>query len=169
MKCINLTILLGYAATEPRLVTLPSKTNVVSLRVVTYDSYLNAKKEQVETPTFHNVVAYAGFADTIHKYVKKKDLFQLFGQTRVREYEREGVKHSITEVVVKDLILLPSSRASDASGSRATSGGAGDSLPSSSGTRPKQSRDESQPSLPPLPEAAPPPTQDDFPEDDLPF
>ena len=64
-------------------------------------------KEHTE---WFNIVAWENAAKTISKYAHKGDIIQLTGRVETREYEKDGDKKRITEVVVSQVELLPNKR-----------------------------------------------------------
>lgn len=79
---------------------------VANISVATSESYKDANGEKKELTEWHNVKAFGKQAEIIEKYVKKGDKFFCKGRLKTRTYESEGVKKSITEIVITEFKLL---------------------------------------------------------------
>src|SRR5690606_3132579 len=83
------------------------KTTKVSLSLATSEFYYNEKKEKIETTQWHNTVAWGKTAELIQKYVEKGKEIAVEGKITYRNYEdKEGVKRSITEIVVNEVLFF---------------------------------------------------------------
>lgn len=76
--------------------------------IATNDSYKNAKGEKVEDTQWHNIVIWGPLADVVEKYLKKGKEVCVEGKLTHREYESQGEKRYITEILVNDLLMLSS-------------------------------------------------------------
>lgn len=75
--------------------------------MATNETYRNAKGEKVTETQWHNVVAWGKVAELAEKYLAKGSEVAIEGKLINRSYtDKEGVKKYITEVQLKELLLL---------------------------------------------------------------
>ena len=97
---MNKVILSGRIASEIELKTTPSDVNVCSFRLAVQRRFKNAEGNY--DADFISCVAWRSIADFISKYFKKGDPIELTGNIQTRNYEKDGQKVYITEVVVDE-------------------------------------------------------------------
>lgn len=93
---LNLVILEGHLGNDPDLQEKTEGKEMVRFNLATNDEYPGQKK-----PEWHKIVAFGKLALVCSKYLKKGGKALLQGRNQTREYEKEGQKHFITEVVVQ--------------------------------------------------------------------
>lgn len=105
---VNLIVLSGNLGDDPELRTIPgTERQVVNFSMATTDSWKDkVSGERIERTEWHRVTAFDRNAETIAKYVKKGNPLWVQGRITYREYEKEGVKHYVTEIVVENVQLL---------------------------------------------------------------
>ena len=102
----NSVRLVGRVGNTPETKTFDNGTKV-TLSLATSDFYYNDKKEKIETTQWHNIVAWGKTAELIQKYVEKGKEIAVEGKITYRNYEdKEGVKRSITEIVVNEVLFF---------------------------------------------------------------
>lgn len=98
--------LIGRVGNNPETKTFDNGTKV-SLSLATTDFYYNDKNEKVENTQWHNIIAWGKTAELIQKYVEKGKEIAVDGKLTYRTYEdKEGVKRSITEIVVHEVLFF---------------------------------------------------------------
>ena len=98
--------LIGRVGNNPETKTFDNGTKV-SLSLAASEFYYNDKKEKIETTQWHNIVAWGKTAELIQKYVEKGKEIAVEGKITYRNYEdKEGVKRSITEIVVNEVLFF---------------------------------------------------------------
>src|SRR5690606_32115891 len=98
--------LIGRVGKNPETKTFDNGTKV-SLSLATSDFYYNDTKEKVETTQWHNIVAWGKTAELIQKYVEKGKEIAVEGKLTYRTYEdKEGIKRSITEIVINEVLFF---------------------------------------------------------------
>ncbi len=102
----NRVQLIGNPGMEPEVKALDNGNKMARFSLATNDYYKNAKGEKIEETQWHNVVAWGKTAELIEKYVHKGKEVGLEGKLVTRQYEKDGEKKYITEVVVNDILLL---------------------------------------------------------------
>ena len=58
-----------------------------------------------EKTQWHNVVAWRGLADIAEKYIHKGDKVTILGTINYREYEKDGIKRYVTDILAYDIML----------------------------------------------------------------
>ena len=142
---VNKVILVATVGKDPEVKYMPSGGAVVNLTAATNESWKDKttgeKKERTE---WHKLTFYNRLAEIVGEYVRKGSQIYIEGRLRTRDYEKEGQKHYITEIMVDEMQML---------GSRGGAGG-------------DRMRDEA-PSR--APAASEPAGGSDFQDDDIPF
>lgn len=88
------------------------KTNVVSLSLATASNHKVGESWESKTE-WHRVIAFGKQAETIKSYVKKGDQLYIEGRLQTREYEKDGQKRTITEIIAASIELLGSKNPSE--------------------------------------------------------
>lgn len=78
----------------------------------TYDggnlvSFSLATTRQTKKTDWHNIIAFGKLAEVISSYVKKGDRLIVIGELNYRDYEKDGVKHRVAEIIARDVDLPP--------------------------------------------------------------
>ena len=98
MNKINLS---GRTTADPELRYLPGNgTAICNFTLAVRRSRKNAQGEY-ETD-FINCQAWAKSGELIAEHVKKGQMFTISGRLQIRKYEKDGVNHWASEVVVED-------------------------------------------------------------------
>lgn len=146
---INKVILVATVGKDPEVKYMPSGGAVVNLTAATNESWKDKQTgEKKERTEWHRLTFYNRLAEIVGEYVRKGQQIYIEGRLRTRDYEKEGQKHYVTEIMVDEMQML---------GGRGGSGGGG------GGDR---MRDEA-PSR--APAASEPAGGGDFHDDDIPF
>jgi single-strand DNA-binding protein len=95
------TILTGRVGKDPLTHTFNDGTQRTSFSLATSEAWKDDAGEKQEKTQWHNVVAFGAAAKIAAEYVKKGDMVQVVGQNETRDYEKEGQKQRITEVVLR--------------------------------------------------------------------
>ena len=110
MSGINKAILVGHLGKDPEIRALESGTKVASFPLATSETYRNKEGQRIEQTEWHNIVAWRGLAEISEKYLKKGNMVYIEGRIKTRNYEKDGVKKYITEIVADNLVMLGSKR-----------------------------------------------------------
>lgn len=101
---INKVILVGCVGRDPELRYTQQGKAVCSFSIAT-DGPKRANGENGETE-WHRIVLWEKLAEIAGKYLTKGRQVYLEGRLRTRQWEKDGVKHSTTEIVGTTLQLL---------------------------------------------------------------
>ena len=80
---VNKAMLLGRVGKDPE-----KRGTVVTFSIATNESYKNAKGENVEKTTWHNITAFGKLGDVVMNYVKKGD--RVYVEGKITHYTTEG-------------------------------------------------------------------------------
>ena len=143
---VNKVILVATVGKDPEVKYMPSGGAVVNLTAATNESWKDKQTgEKKERTEWHRLTFYNRLAEIVGEYVRKGSQIYIEGRLRTRDYEKEGQKHYVTEIMVDEMQML---------GGRSGTGGGDRSM-----------RDEAPSRAPSTPES----TGGDFQDDDIPF
>lgn len=114
MAGYNRAIVCGNLGQDPEVKTFQNGGEVVNLSIATSESWTDkATGEKKERVQWHRVVILnEGIAKVAKTYLKKGSQVLIEGQMETRKYEKNGVDHYTTEVVLRpfhgELTLLGS-------------------------------------------------------------
>ena len=97
---MNKVILSGRICSDIELKTVGNGTSVCTFRIAVQRRFKNAEGNY--DADFISVVAWRGTADFISKYFSKGDPIEVGGSIQTRNYEKDGQKVYITEVVLDE-------------------------------------------------------------------
>ena len=103
---VNKQILIGHVAADPEVRFSQSGAAICNFRIITNEYWNNAAGEKQERATGHRIVAFGKLATMCGEYVRKGRQLYLEGRTQERQYEVEGVKHYVHEVVAQSIQFL---------------------------------------------------------------
>lgn len=92
---MNLVILTGRLTKDPELRYTNSNKAVASFSIAVH--------EGKDKAIFVNCVAWEKTAELIDQYFKKGDGINVYGKLSVRQYDKDGQKRTVTEVVVSGI------------------------------------------------------------------
>lgn len=100
-------ILLGNLGKDPEVRHLDGGNAVASLSLATSETYNDKKTGEKKTVTeWHRVVAWGKLAEIIEKHLSKGAKIYCEGKLKTRDYDQDGVKKYVTEVVIDRLQML---------------------------------------------------------------
>lgn len=116
-RSLNKVQLIGNLGKDPELKYTPSGVAVATFSIATSESWKDQEGNQQEKTEWHNIVAWRKLAEIVGEYLKKGKKVYIEGKLQTRNYEKDGVKRYITEIVADQLIML------DGGGGGKSSGG----------------------------------------------
>jgi single-strand DNA-binding protein len=122
---VNKAILIGHLGQDPEVRFLASGQAVARLSVATNEKWKDAAGELKERTDWHNVVVWGKTAEHCGQYLTKGRQVYVEGSIRTRDYEKDGVKRYITEVVAQRVQFLGGGGESRASAGPGTPPGGG--------------------------------------------
>lgn len=109
----NHVTLEGNLARDPDIRTTTSKQKCARFALAIGDDYKGKDGQTIKHTDFVDCVAWGALADILEKYTAKGHPLLVDGKITKREYEKDGQKKYITEVVVAHVVLLSYSAAKD--------------------------------------------------------
>jgi single-strand DNA-binding protein len=107
MNGINRMTLLGRLGRDPEIRFTPNGKPVASLSVATTRVWKDKDSGELREDTeWHRVVGYGRLAEVARDYLKKGSLAFFEGRLKTRKWDKDGVDHYATEIIVDTLQLL---------------------------------------------------------------
>lgn len=105
---VNKIILVGNVGKDPEVRYLEKDLAVARFSLATSDRARTLANGTLvpERTEWHNIVAWRGLAELAEKYIRKGSQVYVEGKIQTRTWEKEGVKHYITEVLAETINLL---------------------------------------------------------------
>jgi single-strand DNA-binding protein len=116
MASVNKVILVGHLGREPEV------KEVQGFKIASFTLATSRKTKQAEETEWHNLKCFNRLAEIAEQYLKKGSLVYIEGRLTTRTWEKDGQKHSRTEIVVESLQMLggkPNNQAQTAAPQRA--------------------------------------------------
>lgn len=102
---INKAFLSGNVGTEPQVKEFERGGNVVSFSLATTERGFKTQNgtEIPDRTEWHNIVINNG--KNLAQYIHKGDKISIVGKIRYREYEKDGQKRTVTEIIADEVEL----------------------------------------------------------------
>lgn len=112
---LNQVTLIGRVGKDPEIRAMPNGANVANFSIATTEKWTDkASGEKKEFTEWTDVVVFGKGADVVSEYVGKGDAVSVVGKLRTDKYEKDGVEHRRTKVIVDRVVLLPRAEKGDA-------------------------------------------------------
>jgi single-strand DNA-binding protein len=108
MKTLNKVFLVGSVGRDPEIRSTGGGTLIATISMATNESYKDSSGEWATSTTWHNLKAFARTAEIIRDYVVKGSPLHIEGKLNTEQWEKDGVKHYKTVIVIENLIMLGS-------------------------------------------------------------
>ncbi len=102
----NKVHLIGNLGKDPDVKEFDNGRKVAKFPLATTESYKNEKGEKLSETTWHNLVLWNGLAGVAEKYLTKGKEIAVEGRIVHRDYEKDGEKKWITEIIVSQMQML---------------------------------------------------------------
>lgn len=101
---LNRIELIGRVGKDPE----QAKENApAKFSIATSSKYKDANGVLQDSPTqWHNIVVWGKARDIVKKYVRKGSQVYVSGSMEYQQYEKDGIKRTSSNVVMRELILL---------------------------------------------------------------
>ncbi|MCM1221285.1 MAG: single-stranded DNA-binding protein [Lachnospiraceae bacterium] len=109
MGSLNRATLLGNVGKAPEVRNLQNGNKVAQFSLATTEpAYTTQQGQQVEARTeWHTVVAWAGLATIVERYLQQGQQVYVEGKIRYRQYDnKQGEKRYVTEIIADNIVLL---------------------------------------------------------------
>ena len=98
--------LIGRLGNNPEIKIFDSGKKKATFSLATNDRYKDADGNSIEDTHWHNIVVWGKKVDVIEKYLSKGSEVALSGKLINRNYEIDGRKKYVTEINVKELLMM---------------------------------------------------------------
>jgi len=105
-RSLNKVQLIGLLGKDPELKYTPSGVAVASFSIATSEKWKDDGGNWQEKTEWHNIVAWRKLAEICGEYLRKGKKVYIEGKLQTRNYEKDGVKRYVTEIVAEQLIML---------------------------------------------------------------
>lgn len=106
MRCENRVELMGYVGANPEVRHLDGGKLVATFNIATTEKWKDKQGEWKEHTEWHRIVAWRWLAERTEEQLKKGTYCRIVGQIKTRNYEKDGHKVYVTEIVATDLFSL---------------------------------------------------------------
>ena len=105
---VNKVILVGHVGKDPEVRYLEKDLAVAKFPLATTERarVLQNGTQIPERTEWHNIVAWRGLSEVAEKYIRKGSQLYVEGKIQTRTWEKDGVKHYITEILAETINLL---------------------------------------------------------------
>jgi len=110
---LNKVQLIGRTGKEPEVRHMTSGDAVANISLATTESWKDKAGDKQEKTEWHNLVFYRGLAEVVAEYVKKGALIYIEGKLTTEKYEKDGVDHYTTKIVVSEMKMLGGNNKAD--------------------------------------------------------
>ena len=108
---VNKVILVATVGRDPEVKYMPSGGAVVNISAATNESWKDKQTgEKKERTEWHKLTFYNRLAEIVGEYVRKGQQIYIEGRLRTRDYEKDGQKHYVTEIMVDEMQMLGGGR-----------------------------------------------------------
>jgi single-strand DNA-binding protein len=108
---LNKVLIIGRVGRDPEMRYTPSGRPVTTFSVGSSRTWNTSDGEKRTETEWFNVVAWSNLAEICKQHLSKDRLVYIEGRLQTRHWEdQEGVKHSATEIVANEMILLEDRR-----------------------------------------------------------
>src|SRR4030066_227796 len=108
---LNKILIIGRIGRDPEMRYTPSGRPVTTFCIGTSRSWNTSDGEHRTETEWFNVVAWSNLAEICKQYLCKDRLVYIEGRLQTRHWEdQEGNKHSATEIVASEMIVLEERR-----------------------------------------------------------
>ena len=98
MSGLNKVMIIGRLGGDPEVRYTQDGAAVANFSVATSESWKDKSDEKVEKTEWHKVVAWKRLAEICGEYLKKGKEVYIEGKLQTRSWEKDGVKHYMTEI-----------------------------------------------------------------------
>jgi single-strand DNA-binding protein len=104
---LNKVMLIGRLGRDPEMRYTPSGRPVTTFSLATSRTWNTSEGERRTETEWFNVVAWGSLAEICKQFLIKGQQVYVEGRLQTRHWEdAEGIKHSVTEIVANEMIML---------------------------------------------------------------
>ncbi len=104
---LNKVMLIGRLGRDPEMRYTPSGRPVTTFSLATSRTWNTSEGERRTETEWFNIVAWGSLAEICKQFLNKGQQVYVEGRLQTRHWEdAEGSKHSVTEIVANEMIIL---------------------------------------------------------------
>lgn len=103
---LNKVTLIGHVANDVTAHYTAAGMCITRLTLATNEYWVDKQGEKQSSAEFNRCVCFNKVAEIAEEYVSKGQQIAVEGKLSTRSYDKEGVTHYTTEIIVTNLILL---------------------------------------------------------------
>jgi len=104
---LNKVMIIGHLGRDPEMRYTPSGRPVTTFTVAVSRSWNTVDGERHNETEWFNVVAWGNLAEICKQYLNKGQQVYIEGRLQTRRWDdKEGVKHTSTEIVANEMMML---------------------------------------------------------------
>lgn len=104
---LNKVMIIGNLGRDPEMRYTPSGRPVTTFTLATSRSWNTADGEHHTETEWFNVVAWGNLAEICKQHLNKGQQVYIEGRLKTRRWEdKEGAKHTMTEIVASEMLML---------------------------------------------------------------
>ena len=104
---LNKVMLIGHLGRDPEMRYTPSGRPVTSFSIATNRSWNTSDGERHTDTDWFNIVTWGNLAEICNQHLKKGQQVYVEGRLQTRKWDdKEGNKHTTTEVVASEMLIL---------------------------------------------------------------
>lgn len=103
---LNKATLIGNLGADPELNFTKGGEPVLKLRLATTESYKDRNGERQEKTEWHTCVLWGKRGESLAKILRKGETICVEGSIQYRDWEKDGVKRTSTDIRVRNVVLL---------------------------------------------------------------
>jgi single-strand DNA-binding protein len=104
---LNKVMIIGRLGRDPEMRYTPSGKPVTTFLIATSRSWNTSEGERRTETEWFDVVAWGALAEICKQYLNKGQQVYVEGRLQTRHWDdAEGIKHSTTEIVANEMIML---------------------------------------------------------------
>jgi single-strand DNA-binding protein len=104
---LNKVMVIGHLGRDPEMRYTPSGRPVTTFSLATSRTWHSSDGERHEETEWFNVVAWGSLAEICNQHLRRGQQVYVEGRLQTRRWDdAEGKKHSATELVAKEIIML---------------------------------------------------------------
>ena len=114
---LNKVMLIGRLGRDPEMRYTPSGRPVTTFSLATSRTWNTSEGERRTETEWFNVVAWGSLAEICKQFLNKSQQVYIEGRLQTRHWDDpEGNKHSVTEIVANEMIMLGERREMNSAG-----------------------------------------------------
>lgn len=107
MRGLNRVEIIGNLGADPELRYTPKGRAVANFRVAVNRRWRDDEGQQQERTDWFRCVAWGHLAEVVNQFASKGSPIYVEGRLETRSYEKEGKTLYFTELVAREIIILP--------------------------------------------------------------